>query len=441
MKKILAGIVVILLAAGLGAPFVNGLLAERQIRETFDKVNKMYGDTGFGITVEITRYDRGFSSSEMEWKVNAGKMAALYGVKEWLFLNRMKHELTGVVAETTLTKNPVYMDFINQKLAGKDPLHITTRYSLTGTFETTTTLDAFAITEEGETVQVKPGRIRATSDKHLKHFFYEGTWDGLQVNDLATMEGFSIKSDLEMASLYLWDGYATFAIKGGRVEDANAPFSFSNLKMDCTSKYDKERNILSGKVEYGADSLSVGDKKVENPFVRLAVNGLNAKGYVEFMQQYMAAISKVMANAAATTEDPGQMEKILEQQMAQVGMQLMVSAEKLMTKGLEFQISDLRFKLAEGEVNGGLTVSLKRDMTMMQFVPLANQPALALDIFELKSHLSLPKQLLGDSPMFFEPAFPGMQTGVFVAKEQRAEHQAETKDGKLLLNGKEVQLQ
>ena len=112
-----------------------------------------------------------------------------------------------------------------------------------------------------------------------------------------------------------------------------------------------------------------------------------------------------------------------------------------MTKGLEFQISDLRFKLAEGEVNGGLTVSLKKDMTMMQFVPLANQPALALDIFELKSHLSLPKQLLGDSPMFFEPAFPGMQTGVFVAKEQRAEHQAETKNGKLLLNGKEVQLQ
>ena len=160
MKKILAGIVVILLAAGLGAPFVNGLLAERQIRETFDKINKMYGDTGLGITVEITRYDRGFSSSEMEWKVNSGKMAALYGVKEWLFLNRMKHELTGVVAETTLTKNPVYMDFINQKLAGKDPLHITTRYSLTGTFETTTTLDAFSITEEGETLQVKPGRIR-----------------------------------------------------------------------------------------------------------------------------------------------------------------------------------------------------------------------------------------------------------------------------------------
>ena len=278
MKKILAGIVVILLAAGLGAPFVNGLLVERQIRETFDKINKMYGDTGLGITVEITRYDRGFSSSEMEWKVNFGKMAALYGMKEWLFLNRMKHELTGVVAETTLTKNPVYTDFINQKLAGKDPLHLTTRYSLTGTFETTATLDAFSITEEGETVQVKPGRIHATSDKHLKHFFYEGTWDGLQVNDLATMEGFSIKSDLEMASLYLWDGYATFAIKGGRVEDANAPFSFSNLKMDCTSKYDKERNILSGKVEYGADSLIVGREKGREPFCALSRKRIECQG-------------------------------------------------------------------------------------------------------------------------------------------------------------------
>jgi len=441
MKKFLAAVVVILVAAGLGAPFASGLVAERQFREKVDKINKLYGDAALGITVDITRYDRGFSSSEVEWKLNLGKMSAFYGVKDVVLYDRVQHEMTGVVVETTLTKNPKYEEIVKNRLAGKDPLHITSRYSLSGELTTTATLDAFVVNVDGQTLEVKPARMVTTVDKELKHFASEGTWEGVAMNGVGSVDGVSMKSDLTMETIYLWNGTAAMVAKSGRVEDVNGPFSLDNLKIKYVSEYDKGNNKLAGKVEYGADKLVAGEKKVENAFVRLAMKGINASVYEELMRQYLAAFNKILADTGVNAQDPEQWEKALEQQMGQIGMQLMGTAEKLLANGLEFQISDLRFTLPEGEVKGGLRVGLNKDMTFVQFIPLANQPELALQIFSLQSNCSLPKQLLGGDPALLEPAFPGMQTGLFVEKGQWAEHKTEIKDGKLLLNDNVVQMQ
>lgn len=440
MKKLLAAVVVILLAAGLSAPYVSGLVAERQFRAIVDKVNKLYGEVALGMSVEITRYDRGFSSSEVEWKVNLGKMSSLYGAKEWVFQDKVKHELTSVVAETSLAKNPQYQEFVKSKLAGKDPLHIVTRYSLTGDMAGTFTLDAFSVDVEGQTLQVKPARFTSTVDKDLKRFVYNGTWEGLAMNGVGSLDAVSMKADMAMESVFLWTGSVSMVAKSCRVEDAKEPFALANLKIDYTSKYDKANNKLSGKVEYGVDSVTVGEKKVEKAFVGLAMNGINATAYEELMRLYMSAFNKILNSAEVEGQDPEQLAKVFEQQMGQIGLQLMGPAEKLLTKGLELQISDLHFTLPGGEVTGSLRVGLNKDMTFAQFMPLINQPELALQIFSLQSHCNLPKQLLGGDPAFLEPAFPGMQTGVFVEKGDRAEHKAEIKDGKLLLNDKEVQL-
>lgn len=440
MKKLLAAVVVILIAAGLSAPYVSGLIAERQIRAKVDKTNKLYGEVAPGMSVEIIRYDRGFASSEVEWRVNLGKMSSLYGAKEWVFQDKVKHEWTGVVAETSLAKNPQYQELLTSKLAGKDPLHIVTRYSLTGEMESTLTLDAFSVDVEGQTLQVQPARFVGSVDKDLQHFVYDGSWEGLAVNGVGSLDTVGMKADMVMESVFLWTGSVSLVAKGCRVEDAKEPFAFANLKIDYTSKYDKANNKLSGKVEYGVDSVTVGEKKVEKAFVGLGMNGVNAAAYQELMRLYMSAFNKIVTNTEVDGQDPEQLAKVFEQQMGQLGLQLMGPAEKLLTKGLELQIADLHFTLPEGEVTGSLRVGLNRDMTFAQFVPLINQPELALQIFSLQSRCNLPKQLLGGDPAFLEPAFPGMQTGIFVEKGERAEHKAEIKDGKLLLNDQEVQL-
>ena len=118
--------------------------------------------------------------------------------------------------------------------------------------------------------------------------------------------------------------------------------------------------------------------------------------------------------------------------------QILAAYEKLLKKGLEFQISDLYARLPEGEIKGDVVLSLNKDMTFAGFFPLIQQPELALDIFSLQSELSFPAKLIDNSAMLLTPMSPGMQTGLFVQNGDNLTHKAETKDHKLFLNSQEV---
>ena len=111
---------------------------------------------------------------------------------------------------------------------------------------------------------------------------------------------------------------------------------------------------------------------------------------------------------------------------------------QILKKGLEIKLSDLNVKLADGEINGDMTLRLLKDMTLMQFAPIITQPEQLFEIFYLKSNLRLPVNLVGENPKLLTPLYPGMQTGLFIKKGDNLVHQAETADGKLIVNGKAV---
>jgi hypothetical protein len=124
--------------------------------------------------------------------------------------------------------------------------------------------------------------------------------------------------------------------------------------------------------------------------------------------------------------------------MAAMGFQMMAAYERLLKAGLELQVSDLLVNLADGDITGDVTLRLLKDMTFMQFAPVVSQPELLLDIFYLKSDVSLPARLVGENPGLLTPVYPGMQTGLFVKRGDKLIHRAETIDGKLMLNGSDV---
>ena len=130
MKKIIIGILLLIAIAGVGAPFVNGLMMEKIIKQSFKNLNTMYSDIGSGVSIEIMKYDRNFHSTEIEWKMIFGSLSAIYGVDEIIFLDRASHRFTGVVSKTSLEKNQWFSDFVNIKLEGKNPLAITTEYKI-----------------------------------------------------------------------------------------------------------------------------------------------------------------------------------------------------------------------------------------------------------------------------------------------------------------------
>lgn len=440
MKKIVIGVVVILGIAALAVPFGCGLVMERVVRETFSNLNAMYAKSGHDISAEVVRYDRGYSSSEIEWKIKFGRLKALYGVDEIVFIDRAEHGMSGIVSNTSLEKNPWYTDFVKNKLAGKDPLHITTNYKFAGGLDTSVAVDAFAIQAENKTFAVKAGKVAVTCDKEFKTFTSEATWEGMEVAELFSMSGASLKSAITMISPFIWDGNVSLALQNTQIYAEGEKFDLANVKVDYLLSYDKGRNTLSAKAAYGADSLSVGPDTISKIFARIGINGVDANGYEEFMKLYTATMSAILGDITAAKDDPDKMKQILEKKMAVVGFQMVAAGEKLLTKDLQLQISDLHLQLPDGEITGDATISLKKDMTFAQFIPVVSQPALALEILSLKSNVSLPEKLVGDAPMLFAPIYPGMQTGLFVKNGASVLHKAETKDGKLFLNDKELVL-
>ena len=440
MKKISIAVVVVFAVAALAAPFGCGVVMERMVRQAFDNMNKRYADTGHDVSAEIVRFDRGYTSSEIEWKIKFGRLKALYNVDEVVFIDRAEHGFGGIVSKTSLEKNPWYTDFVKNKLAGKDPLQISTNYKFSGGIETSVAVDAFTLQVENQTIAVKPGRVVVAGDKDFKQFTSDGTWEGMAVAEQFSLGGAALKSSLTMMSSFIWDGNVTMTLQNAHFQEGGENVDLTNMKLEYFLHFDKEANKLSAKAEYGVEGLQAGPDKVSNVFARLGINGVDAKGYEEFMKLYTATVSSILGDINNAKNDPEKMKQVLESKMTAVGFQLVAAGEKLLTKGLELQISDLHLQLPDGEIKGDITVSLLKDMTFAQFIPVAGQPALALDIIALKSNASLPEKLVGDAPMLFAPMYPGMQSGIFVKESPNVLHTAETKDGKLFLNGKEVLL-
>ncbi len=440
MKRIFVGAFGILVLVALGWPFLSGLIMERVVRDSFANLNERYAESGHDIRAEILKYDRGFGSSEIEWRIKSDSMKAVYDVSEVVFVDRAEHGLSGITTRTSLEKNPWYVDFVTGKLGGKDPLHITTTYKITGEIETEAAIEAFAVQEGQASASVKPGRIAMAVDKEFKNFSAEGSWEGMEVADRLSLAGISFKSDLAMISPYVWDGKIHMAMQSSKAkgESDYDQFELSGLKIDSVIDFDRDRNTLAATAEYGADSLMAGTERIGNIFARFQFKGLDAGRYEEFMKLYTETMRDLLSEIAAVKDDPQKMREVVDRQMAGMGFQLVAAGEKLLTEGLELQLSDLHLQVPEGEINGDVAIRLRKDMTFAQFIPMVNQPKLALEILDLKTAVSLPERLVGEVPLLFSPIYPGMQNGLFVKNGELIRHTAETRDGKLFLNGKEM---
>jgi uncharacterized protein YdgA (DUF945 family) len=439
MKKLIIGILLLIAIAGVGAPFVNGLMMEKTVKQTFKNLNTMYSDIGSGVSIEIVKYDRSFFSTEIEWKMILGSLSAIYGVNDIIFLDRAEHGYTGIVSKTSLEKNKWFTDLVNSKLAGKNPLAITTEYKLSGLMSSTIVLDPFSMQLEGEVVEIKAGKAIATCDKELKNFSSEASWEGFSVPKKLKVDGITMSSSLERLSTYLWDGTLSFGMgKGVIVGPSSHQIELVNFKVDYSLDVDDEEKTISIVSSFGADNLLAGPETMENGFVRMGLVNMDVQAFEEFMKLYTEIANTVLQDITAAQDDPEKMKTILEEEMTRTQFQIMAAYEKLLKKGLEFQITDLYAKLPAGELKGDVVLTLNKDMTFAQFFPLVQQPELVVDIFSLRSDISLPAKLVNDNPMLLMPLQQGMPTGLFIKNGDNFSHKAETKDGKLYLNGQEV---
>lgn len=53
MKKIILAILLIIIVAGTGIPFFNGIIVKKAVQQTFSNINKMYAEKGYKISTYI----------------------------------------------------------------------------------------------------------------------------------------------------------------------------------------------------------------------------------------------------------------------------------------------------------------------------------------------------------------------------------------------------
>ncbi len=438
MKKITLTVILIIILAISVSPILGGFLTERTIKRIASDINSEYSNVGDDISIEIIRYDRKLFSSQIEWKIKSDFLKQLYDIDEVLFTEHAKHWFTGIVSYTSLEKNDWFEDFINDKLDGKNSLKIRTKYNYIGDIKNIITIDSFVLKNGKETYNFMPAKIYVSFDKKLKNVSFKADFKGLSAADKLILNDISFKSKSKKLAEYIWTGDTILSVGNVYVKDFNNYFEISGAKIDYSVGFDKAKDTLSFTIGSDFESAQFeAEEEVEeikNASLKLEINGVNAKGYNNLMKTYYQRIY----NAAKHLEKG---EAFIEKQAVFFEAQMFEAYEKLLKKGLEVKASILKAEVKEGEIKGDISLTLKKNITFMALFSIIIEPLTALDLVDLKSNIVLPYELAIEEHDLLYPAYPGMKTGLFVKKGDNLAHSAETKDGKLILNGEEVMLE
>jgi len=438
MKKALIAVIVVLGLAAASMPFVNGMLAEKGFRRLVEEVNTIYADQGYDLKVEVVRFDRGFSSSEVEWKIGFGKLKSLYGIEEIVLLDRGRHGFRSVEFVTSLERNPWYADFVGRQPGGVDPLAIRTTYTLDGGIRSVISLQPMTFTVEKDAGESKAAELVFLSDWELKRIQASGTWGGLIIADKLNVEGVSFNTDLRPISSFLWDGGGTIHVGKLSGRDADVELSMDGLRTGYGISYDETNKTIDIESSYGVGRISDGSEQLENGSATIGVRGLDAAAYEEAMKTYTRLVGEVLKELETAGDDPEALEQVVTARMNSIGMQMIGLMEKFLKPGLEIFVSDLHAGLSQGEVRGEATLRLEKQLSFAQLLPVSQQPEQLFEYVTFHSDVRLPAALVGENPLLLEPAYPGMKTGLFVREGSDLVSRSETRERKLFLNNEQI---
>lgn len=438
MKKLIAVVVLILvLAAGL--PFLNGVLLERILKKAVDNANAMQVGNPFGYSLVIVNYKRGYSTTELELKLDMGLIKDIYGIDSVIIKEHAKHGYLGVTSTTSLEGNDWYDSFVKDRLSGQEPLHIETFYSLFGDIESDIIFDDISINIEDITLYIKKAEMKVISDRSLQKYDISGNWEGLDIDQKLSVNKVSMLMNMEMITKSLWGGDGIINIEHIDVTEKGQKVIISDLKVQTDTDADKDANTIGYHINYNISSIQLKDQNIEDASLHLGIKGLKIDALEEFRKTNFDMFSQIMPKIALN--DPAKLNNDqMEKEMSQISSKMVSAYEILLKQGLELQISDVHVKLPQGEIKGGITLRLLKDMTFAQFLPIIETPEDLFDVLYLQTNINLPIKLVGENPKLIQPPVPEMKTGLFVKDGDYLLNKVETKDRKLILNGHEVPL-
>ncbi|MCG8684884.1 MAG: YdgA family protein [Desulfobacterales bacterium] len=438
MKKIVLILACLTIVGAAGLPFVNGMIMERVLTRSFENINRVNENSGSRVKMQILEYNRGVFDTTVEWRIDLGTTPVSGNATEVVLVERARHGFLGITSQTSLEQNQWYMDWVNTKLGGKNPLTIQTRYSASGDLSSRIILDEFAMQTKDNPLRIGSLNALISTDDTFETLTVKGRWNGLfegEQNGVGPIEFES--AHLRITDL-IWTGKGAISIGRIKADQKDKSIVLDNLtaSFDVTASQDK-KNMSTGMV-VNIDGINLDNTTLDNWSAGIRINQIDIAAYEELFSLYAKVINQSMDELSTQGKTSEEVQEIMKRAMAQNSPKAMAALEKMMKKGFGIQVEKLDIEMPQGKIKGSMDVALKQDVSAVQLFLLAMQPSQALEIFSLSAELDIPESLIGERPDLTTPMFPGMATGIFIRKGNYLHHESQIINDKLLLNGQEV---
>ncbi|MGM0653977.1 MAG: YdgA family protein [Thermodesulfobacteriota bacterium] len=441
MKKLLIILICLAVVCAAGLPIANGIVMERTIKSAVEANNSKTAKTGTGFRMKILEYDRRLFSSRVKWCIENPNGFPGSETAQLVLVDQGTHGFFSVTSQTSLEENPWYMQWVNTRLNGKDPLSIQTRFFLTGTMGSTIHVNAFSIEDKEKMVHVHALDLDASTGKGFETLCAKGRWGGLSQGSELVVGPVTFTSDLYQLTDMIWAGKNTFSLEQLKIDDGKSnPVDLSGLTVNFDTSASEDKTSITMTTNFHVDRIDLGGEPLSDWAATLKLKQMNTDSVEQFMHLYSDIMTQASQRLEKTDGNPGNFQDTLKDEMARNTPQLMSVLNGLLKKGLGIEITDLDIELPEGKVTGSLDLRLKKDLDPSNLLIFAIQPDMMFSFFDLDAQLSLPYALAGGIPNLTEPLLPGMTTGLFVIKGDLLSLDMHIKEEKLFLNGHQVVL-
>ncbi|WP_321494301.1 YdgA family protein [uncultured Desulfobacter sp.] len=441
MKKWLLILIGLAVVCAAGLPIANGIIMEQTVKSVVENNNSKAAKAGTGLKLAILEYDRGLFDSRVKWCVENPSGFPGNDQTRLVFVTRGTHEFFSVDSQTDMKENPWYMQWVNTRLNGQDPLTIQTRFSLAGAMASTIHMNAFVIEDRGKKFDFHPLELEVSMGNGFETLKAQGLWQGASLGSEVVLGPVRFTSDLYPLTDMIWAGKNTFSLEQMKIDDGKSnPVDFSGLSVNFEISAPGDKKTMSMVTDFHVESIELGGKSLADWAGNLKLKHMDTASFDQGMVLYSNLMARTGRRFGEAGGHPGDFQEILKDEMARNTPQLMSVLAGFLKKGLGMEISGLEIDLPEGKVTGGLDLGLKKDLDPSGFFVFAMQPDQIFSFFDLDAQLSLPHALVGSGSNLTDPLFPGMETGLFIIQGDLLSLDVHIREDKLFLNGHQVVL-
>jgi len=374
MKKVIIPIVVLVIAAFIGMPYITGKVAESETNKLVDRMNQ--GSQSYGHT-EITKYKRGFRSTESSFKLlfpYAGDEV------EVLYSCDGSHGVISYSYECQIDSLGEYKAFVDTYLEGSDPLSVTGSVSILGSIEQRINLDAIEdIQTDGGKLSSKGGFVSIETDPKLKNFKFDGDIGSSEfsVEDvMLKINSVELNGDIEIADDGVQLGEADFVASNFIYSKSNSTLEVKAFEVDTETTGNNES--IAFDYDISAQNVVVKSDK-EFPPIKKAVINLTGKG---FDRTSVAQLTKTLQEVSEQGDFTPEQQAVL-----------IPAAEGLLKKGLGLKL-DVDFDFDKDEMTSEIDFKLIDDATITDLSAVVFNPESLLDKLSLENSVFLPETIL-----------------------------------------------